>query len=217
MADIFKLKTAFMTPFIRFLVKHPDLMHSRLFLKAMRVFPEKVSKTYDEKIAQNIIEYQMALLTGLNQINNKPQKILDLCTGTGFAAFMAIEHFPNASVDALDQSSEMIKIAKEKAVKNSVSRIHFNEGNAAELDYDDDIFDLVITSNAPIYLSEAVRVLKISGLILISFSFSGEAFVKAKKNISAYLVENNIMLLEIENIGKGAYILGQKLEKTQFL
>ena len=212
MADIFKLKTAFMTPLVRFLVKHPDLMHSRLFLKIMRVFPEKVSKTYDEKITKNISEYQIPLLTGLNRITNKPQKILDLCTGTGFAAFMANEHFPNASVDAIDQSSEMIKIAKEKAVKNSVSRIHFNEGNAAELDYDDDVFDLVITSNAPIYLSETVRVLRMNGLILISFSFSGEAFVKAKKNISAYLMENNIKLLEIISIEKGAYVLGQKLE-----
>jgi len=211
MADIFELKTAFMTPLIRFLVKHPDLMRSRLFLKAMRVFPEKVSKTYDEKISQNIIEYQRALLTGLNRIDNKPQKILDICTGTGFAAFKVAECFPDASVDAIDQSSEMIKIAKEKAVNKSVERIHFSEGNAAGLNYADGIFDLVITSNAPIYLSETARVLKMNGLVLISFSFSGKEIVKAVKSISDYLLKNNVKLLEIETTGKGAYILGRKL------
>ena len=76
---------------------------------------------------------------------------------------------------------------KQRDDKNSVNRICFNEGNAAKLDYDNDIFDLAVTSSAPIYLSEAVRVLKMSGVMLISFSFNGEAFVKAKKTFALIL------------------------------
>lgn len=51
------------------------------------------------------------------------------------------------------------------------------------------------------------------GLILISFSFSGKAIAKVEKNISAYLIENNIELLEMECIGAEIYILGQKTLK----
>jgi len=210
MSSIFDLKTIFMTPLIKVIIKHPKLMESKIFLSAMLVFPEKISKYYDSKIAKSSIAYQAAFTEGLKQIKNDPKMILDLCTGTGFSAFLASRYFPNAAVVAVDQSAEMIKIAKGKVRNTDVDRIKFEIGNAMDLKYEDDAFDLIVTSNAPVYLSEAIHVLNPGGEILVVFSFSGDAFENAKKEISNLLDEKGVSLLKLMNIGKGVFIYGQK-------
>lgn len=49
MSDLFKLKDKLMTPLIRMVIKHSKNMELKVFLKAMAVFPEKVSSTYNKK------------------------------------------------------------------------------------------------------------------------------------------------------------------------
>lgn len=210
MSNVFNLKTAFMTPLIKLIIKHPKLMESKIFLKAMLIFPEKISKSYDSKVKNSDIDYQAALSYGLNLIGNKPQKILDLCTGTGFAAFMALKHFPDASVIGVDQSTTMIEIANSKVDSLDADRIKFDFGNAAKLGYKDEEFDLIITSNAPVYLEEAARVLRHGGDIIVTYSFGGDAFPNAKNEISSMLNENGLHLINLDNIGKGVVIHGQK-------
>ena len=185
-------------------------MESKIFLKAMLIFPEKISKSYDSKVKNSDIDYQAALSYGLRLIKNKPQKILDLCTGTGFAAFMALKHFPDALVIGVDQSTTMIEIADSKVDSLDAGRINFDFGNAAKLGYKDEEFDLIITSNAPVYLAEAARVLRRGGDIIVTYSFGGDAFPNAKKEISSLLNENGLHLINLDNIGKGVVIHGQK-------
>jgi len=185
-------------------------MESKLFLKAMAVFPAKVSNAYDRKIAESGIKYKAALNEGLARVPGKPHSIIDLCTGTGFAAFEAAKVFPSAQIDALDQASEMIEIAKNKAKEIKPNTINFRKGDAANLDYDDNRFDLIITSNAPIYMNEAVRVLKKDGYMLVTFSFGGMAFIKAGKQIGDFLDNHGLKLIELKSAGSGAYIIGQK-------
>lgn len=175
----------------------------------MIVFPARMSRKYDMKIAVSGKDYGIALEHGLTRIYNKPKKILDLCTGTGFAAFKAAETFPLASVDAVDQIPEMIAVAQEKKKERGIGNINFRKGNAIKLDYDNNEFDFILVSNAPVYLSEAVRVLKPEGLILLAYSFGGDSFMKAKKSITVYLEANGLKLLEINRSGRGAYVIGQ--------
>jgi ubiquinone/menaquinone biosynthesis C-methylase UbiE len=184
-------------------------MKSKIFLKAMFIFPKKISKTYDRKIYDSGESYHAALDQGLTRIFNAPLDVLDLCTGTGFAAFKASEVFTTAMIDAVDHVEEMINISKEKEKKRNIRNIRFRVDNAASLNFGDNEFDLVLTSNAPIYISEVVRVLRPSGLFLVVYSFGGDAFVKAQKSIARYLEENGIELLEIKSMGNGVYILGQ--------
>jgi ubiquinone/menaquinone biosynthesis C-methylase UbiE len=84
-------------------------------------------------------------------------------------------------------------------------------GDATNLEYDDNQFDLIITSNAPIYLNEAVRVLKKDSFMLVAFSFGGMAFIKARKQIGDFLGNYGLKLIELNIAGNGAYIIGQKL------
>ena len=210
MIDIFKVKNILMAPLIRMVIRKPKIMESKLFLKAMAVFPEKVSRAYDKKIARNGIDYQAAFIDGLSYIRNEPDKVLDICTGTGFAALLVAKHFKNAVIEAVDLSPEMIKIARKKLEDAGYSNIRFRTGNAMKLDYSDDEFDMVVTSNAPVYLEEAVRVIKPGGEILVAYSFGGEIFAKAKKDVIKLLQKNGLELEKLKSSGKGVFILGRK-------
>ena len=165
---LIKLITLLLTPLIKIVIRYPGLMESKIFLKAMAVFPAKVSDAYDRKITESGIDYKAALQEGLARVPGKPHHILDLCTGIGFAAFEAAKVFPSAQIDALDQASEIIEIAKNKAKEIKPDTINFRKGDAVNLDYADNRFDLIITSNAPIYLKEAVSVLIKDGFMLVT-------------------------------------------------
>ena len=212
MLNIFKLKEYLFAPLIRWIVDNPKVMRSKLFLKTMLIFPKMISKTYNKKIDKSGLDYYRPLEVGLLQIFNKPKKILDLCTGTGLSAFKIAEAFPSSSIVAIDQITEMLDIARKQAHENDINNIQFKIGNAAKLNYENTQFDFIVTSNAPIYLSEATRVLKDKGLLLIVYSFSGYAFINSKVNIAKYLNGDGISLLDMRNEGTGVYILGQKVD-----
>ncbi len=205
-----KLKSFLVTPLIKLVVKHPAIMKSGWFLKVMSIFPARISKTYDKKITASGYEYEAALVEGLNKIPIKPQQVIDLATGTGFAAFKLAEIFPDAVIEAVDQAENMIKLAREKAKQKDVKNIRFRTGNALALECPDDQYDLLVTSNAPVYLQEAWRVLKPGGYILVSFSFFGAAVAWVRKDITRFMENNDFKLVELGTAAKGAYILGQK-------
>jgi ubiquinone/menaquinone biosynthesis C-methylase UbiE len=204
------LKNLLLPPLIKWVVKRPEIMKSKIFLRAMQIFPARVSGSYEQKIKANDANYNQALIAGLKTIAVKPVRILDVCTGTGFAAFKAAEAFPDGALVALDQAPEMLRLASEKAEQEQVTNITFVQGNALKLDYDADTFDLVLTSNAPIYLDEVVRVLMPEGLFLATFSFGGQAIVSATNEIDSYLATNGLDLLQVTKVGSGAYVLGRK-------
>ncbi|MCK5772897.1 MAG: methyltransferase domain-containing protein [Thermoplasmata archaeon] len=212
MVSIVKIKNFILSPLIKWVIKHPGIMGSKLFLKAMIIFPSKISKTYDERMVDGGQDLHKAMDQGLRRIFNKPQKIIDLCTGTGFASLEVAKVFPMSSIDAIDQITEMLDIARKKARKRGIQNIVFKVANAAKLNYKDNEFDLVVTSNAPIYLSEAVRVLRPGGLLLAVYSFGGEVFLRLNAEVDQYFNKNGIELLEIKRIGNGAYALGQKFK-----
>jgi SAM-dependent methyltransferase len=207
---ILKIKTGFISLLVKIIVKHPGFMESKLFLKAMQVFPEMISTRYDDSIEPKEGEYLAPLKSGLINIHIKPQKILDLCTGTGNAAFTASRLFPDAKIVAIDQSDSMIKIAQKKAIEMNFVQVEFKKENAAKLNEADNSFDLVLTANAPVYISEAIRVLKPGGIFLAAYSYGGDAFLANRAPISVFLNTKGLTLLELKNANKGAYFLCKK-------
>lgn len=110
------------------------------------------------------------------------QHVLDVACGTGRGtAGLAQAVGPTGSVDALDLSEAMLDQARTKIEKLGLGpRVHFKQGNARELPYMDNTFDLVYNGymfdlipleGFTAILKEMRRVLKPGGkLILVNMS-----------------------------------------------
>lgn len=200
----------FMSQFLDALIQKPKRLLSPLFLMVMRCFPQRFSRHYDAWVMQNNLAYEEPLCAGLRMVRKEPERILDLCTGTGKAAFVAAEAFPQATVIGVDHSMGMLEIAAEKAYFSNVSNVAFAHDDALTLDFDDATFDMIMVSNAPVYLEEAVRVLKPEGTLLAAFSFGGDAFVKNKGDLRALVEENDMVFMAMSHVAQGVFILAEK-------
>lgn len=75
--------------------------------------------------------------------NNKPVKVLDLCTGTGDMIWhIARKTMPGSELSAMDYSQPMLQIAKKKTSK--YKQIQFLEGDAASIPFQDNHFDALV-------------------------------------------------------------------------
>ena len=111
---------------------------------------------------------------------NQPDKILDLCCGTGDLAIDLAKNAPQASsVTGLDYSPPMLAKARAKAARAALTTpLNFIHGDVGDLPFPDEYFDCIGISfafrnltynnpNTPRYLSEIVRVLKQGGRFVI--------------------------------------------------
>ena len=106
-------------------------------------------------------------------------RVLDIATGTGLAAFQLAKHV--RLVEAVDMSPEMIAVAEHKASEKNVNNIRFFVQGAYELDFPDNAFDAVVILNAlhamqrpELALAEAKRVLKLDGLLIVPTPCHGQ-------------------------------------------
>lgn len=86
------------------------------------------------------------LLVAAAHLNGKPMpRILDICCGTGAVILNFKGHYPESQAIGYDFSSGMLRKAQEKDVDGKVV---FVEGDAAELPFEDNSFDVVTCSHA---------------------------------------------------------------------
>jgi len=105
----------------------------------------------------------------------------------------------------------MVEISKKKAEREGLNNIKFKIDDASDLSCNDDEFDLLVTSNAPIYLSEASRILRHGGNFLVAFSFSGKALLNLEEDIIEFIQEHGFKLLKLSKVKEGAFILVDKM------
>jgi demethylmenaquinone methyltransferase/2-methoxy-6-polyprenyl-1,4-benzoquinol methylase len=111
-----------------------------------------------------------------NQLPNEQIRVLDVCCGTGNSAIAIGKKNINKTVIGIDLSSDMLKVARNKAIKNKINNISFKEMNASKMDFSSGSFDVVTISLAlhempqkliDLILTEAGRVLKPNGKLYI--------------------------------------------------
>ncbi len=123
------------------------------------------------------IQWRKKMLREMNK--ESVTRALDIATGTGDVAVMYAEKDPEVEVIGLDLSANMLDYGRQKAEKKGLSdRITFTQGDAENLPFDDESFDLASVSfgvrnfeHLEKGLAEIYRVLK-PGQPLVVLEFS---------------------------------------------
>ena len=100
---------------------------------------DKVSSRYDQNSFFGLSAKRMAeLLPATDSLD-----ILDISTGTGSVAIEVAINYPEARIEAIDLSQEMLDIAAKKAQQMKIPNIRFSQSDADSLAYPAGRFDVV--------------------------------------------------------------------------
>ena len=117
----------------------------------------------------------------------KPQRILDVATGTADVAIMAAKQLKASEIIGIDISDGMLEIGRKKIASNNLEQvITLYNGDSEAIKYSDNSFDAVTVAfgvrnfqNLEKGLSEILRVLQPGGkLVVLEFSRPRKAFFK---------------------------------------
>ncbi len=111
-----------------------------------------------------------------NHLPNEQIRVLDVCCGTGNSTIAIGKKNINNTVIGIDLSSDMLKVAINKAIENKLNNTSFKKMNASKMDFSSGSFDVVTISLAlhempqelmDLILTEISRVLKTNGKLYI--------------------------------------------------
>ena len=88
-------------------------------------------------------------------------RLLDLGTGPGYLPIEIAKRSPLITIDAIDLGHKLIRMARQNALSAGVSdRITFEVGNAAKLRFENNTYDMAISTGMLHMLKNPLRVLR---------------------------------------------------------
>lgn len=133
-------------------------------------------KEYDKENKQRTQRLSKSFISVVKKWEIASGKILDIGCGTGLLAIEFAKNLSGVEITGLDLSDVALEVARDNVQKSEViERISFQKGDAEDIPFADNAFDLVISSNTlhlimnPIKMfNEIHRVLKTKGKFFIS-------------------------------------------------
>jgi len=130
---------------------------------------DRLAPKYDERWSRYI---RLSVQETIRRLDFRAsERLLDIGCGTGTLLGIIAGSFPDAVLYGIDPSSEMLAAAK----KRLGCRTDLRVGMAESLPFDDDYFDVAVSSSSLHYwrhpetaLTEIVRVLKPNGRVVIT-------------------------------------------------
>jgi ubiquinone/menaquinone biosynthesis C-methylase UbiE len=127
---------------------------------------DRIAPVWDTMLLEDTLApYQAAL----ERVPGPVERALDVGTGTGAGARAIASRLPDAEVVGVDVAPGMLNEARRLSPELS-----FIEGDAADLPFDAESFDLVTNANMIPFLDEVARVLKPGGWTLYAYSSGPE-------------------------------------------
>lgn len=147
----------------------------------LKEFYKSIYKRYDlvNKIFTFGLDKRWRIHASKVLLNDNPQKILDLCCGTGvFTNEIAHQANPDCKITGYDFSAQMLKVANKLKQEKGHDNIEFIEGDAANMPFEKESFDAIgiafgfrnLTYNSikeNQHITEIFRVLKTGGRLYI--------------------------------------------------
>jgi ubiquinone/menaquinone biosynthesis C-methylase UbiE len=129
---------------------------------------DKTAEEYDRLLTPCRMCQFLTLIHELNLKGN--EKVLEVGCGPGALSIEIGKLLQNGEVIGVDLSENMVKLASAKARKLELKNVDFAMGNALNLQFPNESFDVVVTSqllhwipDVPRFLSEIWRVMHIGG------------------------------------------------------
>ncbi len=97
-----------------------------------------------------------------------PERILQVECGEGEGTLFLAREFPSARVRGVDRSAESIRLASGRIGLDPEGRVAFKQGGPRALPFPDDHFDLLAALDARPAASEAARVLRPGGYLVLA-------------------------------------------------
>lgn len=144
-----------------------------------------IENTFDE--VSSLYDTNDYFLTTAKQMirelpNKDNLKILDLSCGTGNIAIELALKYKNSQIFALDLSSKMLEIAKQKAEALNINNITFIKADVENLEYEKNSFDIITCGFALFFytnmnkqFNDFLSLIKKDGIFTFS-SFTKKAF-----------------------------------------
>jgi SAM-dependent methyltransferase len=139
----------------------------RVFRGPIRKQFDRLAPRWDAMRSEDAFE---PLERALDSLPEAPNRVLDLGTGTGLAAFVLARRFPQAEVIGADVAERMIDVARRNTPPELAERVRFQQADAARLPYEDGSFELVSLANMIPFFDELARVTAPGGSVVFSFS-----------------------------------------------
>ncbi len=127
---------------------------------------DELGSSHYEKISNKLVE----------KVNCRDKEVIDVGCGTGILSLIALKKGP-ARMTCVDMSKSMLEKCKAKIIAEGYSDelIQFHEAEAETLPFDDNCYDVVLSSmvlgmipNQQATITELVRVLRPNGIIALS-------------------------------------------------
>lgn len=142
-----------------------------LFRGLTRLQFNRIAPAWDQRRSP---EAFAALETALEALDMSPGRALDLGTGTGRAAFLVAQRYPEAEVVGVDLAEDMLAEARKLTPPELVGRVRFEAADAEHLSFPDGSFELVTLANMIPFFEELARVTAPGGAVVFSFSAGPE-------------------------------------------
>jgi ubiquinone/menaquinone biosynthesis C-methylase UbiE len=180
----------------------------RLFRPLVRWQFDRIAPVWNQMRREDAFD---ALEAALAALDGSPRRTLDLGTGTGQAAFVIAERFPETEVVGVDLAPEMLAAAREATPSELAGRLRFELADASRLPYDDGAFDLVTLANMIPFFEELARVTAPGGAVVFSFSGGAETPIYVPfERLRAELEQRGFTDFADFSVGRGTALLARK-------